>query len=71
MYTKLIELLRKSEIPYTKLAKMIGMPISTMWYKYHGLTSFSLEEALKIKEVLNAKMPVEELFKRGGKENDS
>lgn len=71
MYTKLIESLRESGIPYTRLARMIGMPPSTMHDKIHGLTSFTLEEAVKIREALDEEMPVEELFRGGRKQNGS
>lgn len=71
MYNQLIESLKKSGISYTRLARLIGMPPSTMHDKIHGLTSFTLEEAVKIREALDVKMTVEELFKGGRKQNGS
>lgn len=66
MYTKLMEALNRMDIPYSRLARMIDMPTSTMHDKIHGLTSFTLEEAEKIKAALNIGIPIEELFKKKG-----
>lgn len=66
MYTKLMEALNRMGIPYSRLAKMVNMPTSTMHDKIHGLTSFTLEEAERIKAALNIEMTIEELFKKKG-----
>lgn len=66
MYTKLMEALNRMGIPYSRLAGMINMPTSTMHNKIHGLTSFTLEEAERIKAALNIEMTIEELFKKEG-----
>lgn len=64
MYIKLVEVLEQLQIPYSQLAKKIGMPISTMFDKYHGNTAFTLEEAEDIKAALGVTMTIEELFKK-------
>ena len=48
------------------LARAMGMSYSTLLYKLMGRTAFKLEEAVRVKALLCAKEPLEELFEKGG-----
>ena len=44
------------------LAEKIGMRYNTLFLKMNGTSKFTLDEALKIREVINATESVEVLF---------
>lgn len=69
MFTNLrVEMVRAKKT-YSELAKDIGISISTMSLKSSGKSQFTLDEALKIKDVLHTDLTIEELF-REEKSND-
>ena len=45
-----------------ELAKQLGMGYNTLNSKLNGKTTFSLDEASKIKLILNSDEPLEKLF---------
>lgn len=47
-----------------ELAKLMGIGYQVLSLKLYGKTEFSLNQALKLKEVLKSELSIEELFKR-------
>ena len=47
-----------------QLAELVGMKTTTLYDKYNGRTAFTLEEAVKIRDMLCLDMSIEELFQR-------
>lgn len=48
-----------------ELAEDLGIGYNTLLSKFRGLSSFTLDEALSIKNMLKTSDTVEELFKKG------
>lgn len=51
-------------IKKTELARMMSMSYSTLQDKLRGRTSFSLEEAIEIKDILRSGAALEDFFAR-------
>lgn len=64
MYPNLRAELARRRITFSHLASMIGVTVGTMSQKNGGKASFTLDEAIAIKNVLETDMPLEELFQR-------
>lgn len=47
-----------------ELAQLVGISNQMLGHKLKGTSDFYLQHALKIKEVLNSELSIEELFKR-------
>lgn len=47
-----------------KLAKKMNIGYNTLLLKFKGESSFTFDEALMIKRIINADEPIEELFKK-------
>ena len=62
MFPNLRAEMARKNINVNELAKQIGMSNSTMADKVHGRTTFSLENAIAIKNALGVDMSLEELF---------
>ena len=48
-----------------EIARILNISRSCLYNKMHGLAPFTLDEAIKLKEVLRAPIPIEVLFKPG------
>ena len=48
-----------------EIARILNISRSCLYNKLHGLAPFTLDEAIKLKEVLRANIPIEILFKPG------
>ncbi|WP_297429791.1 hypothetical protein [Clostridium sp.] len=48
-----------------ELADELGIRYNTLLLKFKGSSSFTLDEALAIKQILKTQYTVEELFKKG------
>lgn len=57
------ELARKG-ISIPQLAEMADMKVTTLYDKYNGRTAFTLDEAIKIRDVLGLDMSIDELFEK-------
>lgn len=64
MYKRVEAQIVLSGIGKKELAKKIGISYNTLNAKLSGKSSFTLDEALKIKEIVDAHDPVEILFSR-------
>jgi len=62
MYRNVDAELARKGITQGDLAKALNITPTTISLKLNGKYGFSLEEAKKIKETLNAKMSLDELF---------
>ena len=62
MYKNLEAELSRKGLTKTELAKEMGITISTLSLKLSGKSNLTLPEALKIKEILNVNLTIEELF---------
>ena len=47
-----------------KIAEALGITYNTLLLKLSGKATFTLDEAMKLKEVLQSDLPIEELFER-------
>ena len=47
-----------------EFADVLGISVGTLHNKLNGVTPFTLDEAIKIKQVLKSSKPIEEIFKR-------
>lgn len=45
-----------------EIAKKLGMTYNTLLLKLSGKATFTLDEALKLKEILESSLSIEELF---------
>ena len=63
-YNILIAQMSISGINRTRLAEAVGMHYNTLCRKMRGENDFTVDEAIRIKEVLGFTASVEELFKR-------
>ncbi len=50
---------------FQEIAAILNISRSGLYNKMHGLAPFTLDEAIKLKEVLRAPIPIEKLFKPG------
>lgn len=57
------EMTRKG-INVTDLAKAVGMSTAAMYDRLNGKTGFTLDDAHKIRDVLDVDMTIDELFKK-------
>jgi len=62
MYRMLESVIEMQGINKQKMADDIEMQHATLLTKLSGESKFTLDEAVKIKEYLNVKVPIEELF---------
>lgn len=62
MYPNLRAEMARKKITASELAEKLGITISTMSIKLNGKSDFTLKEALKIRAILEADMPIEVLF---------
>ena len=51
-----------------ELAQELGISYNTMLSKLNGNSSFTLDEAVQLKELLDTREPVEELFEQRAKQ---
>lgn len=65
MYPNLKAEMARKNINAKKLTEMTGMSISAFYDKLRGERSFTLEECVKIKEVLGVDIVIENLFMKG------
>ena len=65
MYPNLKAEMARKNINVKKLAELTGTSISAFYDKLRGVRSFTFEECLKIKEVLDVDMALECLFAKG------
>lgn len=63
MYFILERELKKNSITREQLAEKLGISISTISCKLNDKSEFSIKECRKIKEILNFKGSLDELFK--------
>lgn len=54
----------KSGLSKKKIAVKLGMTYNTFLLKLNGKAYFTLDEAMKLKMVLNSNLSIEELFDR-------
>lgn len=66
MYPNLSAELVRHRKTQNDIANLLGISVSTMSYKMTGKSNFTLDEAMKIHEFLNADITLTELFKREG-----
>lgn len=64
MYPNLRAELAKRKMTFTHLAGIMGITVGTMSQKNNGKASFTLDEALAIKNALGTDLTIEELFQR-------
>lgn len=62
MYKRIEAQIILSGVSRKELAQALGMSYNTLNLKLSGKRDFSLDEAIKVKRLLNAKEPVEMLF---------
>ena len=65
MYPNLEAEMARKSVKAVQLSNAIGVNESTFSGKRNGKTDFSLREAVEIKRILKADIPLEELFKKG------
>lgn len=65
MYPNVTAERARRKITLKALAKELGITESTLSQKLNGAYPITLNEAKKIKQVIGADMPLEELFKEG------
>lgn len=63
MFKKLEALLIETGITRTELAARIGITYNTLNQKINHKSPFTIDEAFKIKKVLNTKLSLDEIFK--------
>lgn len=68
MYFAIEMLIFQKRLSKAFIANEMNMSYNTFLLKMRGKYDFTLNEALKLKEILNTKEPIEVLFKRS--END-
>lgn len=64
MYPNLRAELARKDISIPRLAELTGIKTTTLYDKYSGRTAFTLEEAAKIRDVLDLEMSIDELFRK-------
>ena len=64
MFPNLRAELARRNMSIPQLAELVGMKTTTLYDKYNGRTAFTLEEAVKIRDMLGLEMSIEELFQR-------
>ena len=64
MFPNLRAELARRNMSIPQLAELVGMKTTTLYDKYNGRTAFTLEEAVKIRDMLGLDMSIEELFQR-------
>lgn len=62
VYPRLEAELKNSDFTNEYLAIMSGMTLTSMWRKRSGVTDFTVPEAIRIKQLLNSDLSIEELF---------
>lgn len=62
MYPNLKAEMARRNVSVRKLSELIGMSITTLYDKMRGVSSFTFEECLKIKDALGVDVVVEILF---------
>ena len=62
MYKEIESIIFLNNLSKSDLAKELGMSYNTFCLKLRGRYSFSLDEAVKLKEILPTKLAVEDLF---------
>ena len=65
MYPNLEAEMARQRVNALHLANALHVTPVTFSNKRHGKTDFSLREAVEIKRILKADIPLEELFKKG------
>ena len=63
LYPNLRAEMARQGLTIDKLATMLGISAASLSQKLRGLFPFTLNEAKKIKALLNVDIPLEELFK--------
>lgn len=60
----------KNDISIEELSKLLNIHRNSVANKLRGKSSFSVEEAIKIRDTFFPKMELEELFRKEGEEPD-
>lgn len=68
MYKNLEQAMFFAKMNKKEVAQKSGIKYNSFLSKINGLSRFTLDETLDIREAINSKLSIEELFK---KENDS
>lgn len=68
MYPNLRAELARRNMNIPQLAELTGIKTTTLYDKFNGRTAFTLDEAVKIRDVLGLEMSIDELFKREDEE---
>lgn len=63
MYREIEFLLMSSGLSKKDLATKLGMTYNTLLLKLRGVSKFTLDEAVLMKELLKTDLPIEKLFK--------
>lgn len=64
MYSNIEMLIFKRKLSKKLIAEKLGITYRTLLLKLNGKASFTLNEAMKLKEILNTELSIEELFDR-------
>lgn len=62
MYPKIEQIIFAKKISKKELADSLSMTYNTLLLKLKGNATFTLDEAIKLKSVLNTSYSIEELF---------
>lgn len=64
MYPNLRAELARKDMSIPRLAELTGIKTTTLYDKYNGRSAFTLDEAVKIRDVLGLDMSIDELFRK-------
>lgn len=64
MFENIEMIIFKKRLSKKEIAESLGMTYNTFLLKLNGKATFTLDEAMKLKEILNSSLSIEELFDR-------
>ena len=64
MFENIEMIIFKKRLSKKELAESLGMTYNTFLLKLNGKATFTLDEAMKLKDILGSPLSIEELFDR-------